>query len=163
MKFASVRVVTSDVETLRDFYALLTGVPAIDLAPGFAEIRLQGCTLAISSEDLINKLNGGAIVPGSNRSSMIELEVNDVETLKTRIVATNLAEIVQQPTLMPWGNQSMLVRDPDGAFAKIAAPISSVPTVLRLSCAMSPVRRPSLSTAEMAFSIFVASSIMPNE
>lgn len=119
MKFASLRVVTSDVETLRDFYAALTGVAAIDLAPGFAEIRLSGCTLAISSEDLVNKLNGGAIVPGSNRSSMIELEVDDVEAIKTRIVSTNLAEIVQQPTLMPWGNQSMLLRDPDGAIVNL--------------------------------------------
>lgn len=119
MKFASLRVVTSDVETLRDFYVALTGVAAIDLAPGFAEIRLGGCTLAISSEDLINKLNGRAIAPGSNRSSMIELEVDDVEMIKTRIVSTNLAEIVQQPTLMPWGNQSMLVRDPDGAIVNL--------------------------------------------
>ena len=119
MKFASLRVVTSDVETLRDFYAALTEVAATDLAPGFAEIRLEGCTLAISSEDLINKLNGGAIVPGYNRSSMIELEVDDVETIKTRIVSTNLAEIVQQPTLMPWGNQSMLLRDPDGAIVNL--------------------------------------------
>ena len=119
MKFASLRVVTSDVETLRDFYVALTGIAAINLAPGFAEIRLPGCTLAISSEDLINKLNGGAIVPGSNRSSMIELEVDDVEAIQTRIVSTKLAEIVQQPTLMPWGNQSMLVRDPDGAIVNL--------------------------------------------
>ena len=28
-------------------------------------------------------------------------------------------EIVQQPTVMPWGNVSMLLRDPDGAIINI--------------------------------------------
>ena len=119
MKFASVRVVTGDVAALKGFYAALTGVEPTDLAPGFAEIRLDGCTLAISSEDIINKVNGGAIVPGSNRSAMIELQVEDVEAVRARVADGALAEIVQPPTMMPWGNQSMLLRDPDGSIINI--------------------------------------------
>ena len=119
MKFASIRVVTGDVTALKAFYAALTGVDPTDLAPGFAEIRLDGCTLAISSEDIINKLNGGAIVPRSNRSAMIELEVDDVEAVRASVADGALAEIVQPPTVMPWGNHSMLLRDPDGAIVNI--------------------------------------------
>ena len=119
MKFASIRVVTGDVTALKAFYAALTGVDPTDLAPGFAEIRLDGCTLAISSEDIINKLNGGAIVPRSNRSAMIELEVDDVEAVRARVADGALAEIVQPPTVLPWGNHSMLLRDPDGAIVNI--------------------------------------------
>lgn len=119
MKFASIRVVTGDVTALKAFYAALTGVDPTDLAPGFAEIRLDGCTLAISSEDIINKLNGGAIVPRSNRSAMIELEVDDVEAVRATVADGALAEIVQPPTVMPWGNDSMLLRDPDGAIVNI--------------------------------------------
>ncbi|HTO27396.1 MAG TPA: VOC family protein [Devosia sp.] len=119
MKFASIRVVTADVAALKNFYAALTGVEPTDLAPGFAEIRLQGCTLAISSQDIIDKVNGGAIVPRSNRSSMMELEVDDVEAIRARVVDGALAEIVQPPTVMPWGNNSMLLRDPDGAIVNI--------------------------------------------
>ncbi|QQR36676.1 VOC family protein [Devosia oryziradicis] len=119
MKFVSIRVVTGDVTALKVFYAALTGVEPTDLAPGFAEIRLDGCTLAISSEDIINKLNGGAIVPRSNRSAMIELEVDDVEAVRARVADGALAEIVQPPTAMPWGNDSMLLRDPDGAIVNI--------------------------------------------
>ena len=119
MKFVSIRVVTGDVTALKVFYAALTGVDPTDLAPGFAEIRLDGCTLAISSEDIINKLNGGAIVPRSNRSAMIELEVDDVEAVRARVADGALAEIVQPPTVLPWGNHSMLLRDPDGAIVNI--------------------------------------------
>ena len=101
------------------FYAALTGVEPTDLAPGFSEIRLEGCTLAISSEELINTLNGGAIVPRSNRSAMIELQVDDVEEVRAKVADGALAEIVQPPTVMPWGNHSMLLRDPDGAIVNI--------------------------------------------
>lgn len=119
MKFASIRVVTSDVEILKTFYAALTGLAPVDLAPGFCEFRLEGCTLAISSQEIIDKVNGGVIIPRSNRSSMIELEVDDVEVIRTRFAGSGLGEIVQQPTVMPWGNVSMLLRDPDGAIINI--------------------------------------------
>lgn len=118
MRFASVRVVTNDVQTLKTFYSKLTGIAPTDLAPGFSEIRLEGCTLAISSTEIIDKVNGGVIVPGANRSSMIELEVDDVEAVKALMTAEGGA-IVQQPTTMPWGNVSMLLRDPDGAVVNI--------------------------------------------
>jgi len=116
MRFASVRVVTGDVDALKAFYSKLTGTAPTDLAPGFSEIRLDGCTLAISSTEIIDKVNGGAIVPGANRSSMIELEVGDVEAVRAQIAPE---AIVQQPTTMPWGNISMLLRDPDGAVVNI--------------------------------------------
>lgn len=116
MRFASVRVVTGDVDALKTFYSKLTGIAPTDLAPGFSEIRLEGCTLAISSTEIIDKVNGGAIVPGANRSSMIELEVGDVEAIRAQIAPE---AIVQQPTTMPWGNVSMLLRDPDGAVVNI--------------------------------------------
>jgi uncharacterized glyoxalase superfamily protein PhnB len=117
VKFASVRVVTDQFDPLVEFYARLTDVEPTRLAPGFAEIRLDGCTLAISSRDIIERVNGGAIVPKANRSSMLEFEVDDVDGLLAR--ASLLAEVVQPPTTMPWGNRSMLLRDPDGAIINI--------------------------------------------
>jgi uncharacterized glyoxalase superfamily protein PhnB len=117
VKFASVRVVTDQLDPLVEFYARLTDVEPTRLAPGFAEIRLDGCTLAISSRDIIERVNGGAIVPKANRSSMLEFEVDDVDGLLAR--ASLLAEVVQPPTTMPWGNRSMLLRDPDGAIINI--------------------------------------------
>ena len=117
MKFASVRVVTDQFDALVGYYAKLTDTQPTRLAPGFAEIRLEGCTLAISSREIIERVNGGAIVPNANRSLMLELQVADVDGLVERAAA--LGDIVQQPTTMPWGNRSMLLRDPDGAIVNI--------------------------------------------
>ena len=120
MRFASVRVATGQFDVLVAFYARLAEVEAAHLAPGFAEIRLAGVTLAISSSELIERFNGGAIVPAANRSAMLELEVDDVEAVAARVEALG-AEIVQPPTTMPWANRSMLLRDPDGAIVNIFA------------------------------------------
>jgi uncharacterized glyoxalase superfamily protein PhnB len=118
MKFASVRVVTAQFDTLVEFYSRLTEIAPTHLAPGFAEIRLPGATLAISGEEIINRVNGGAIVPRSNRSMMLELQVDDVAATLARL-GDGFAEIVQPATTMPWGNVSLLLRDPDGAIVNI--------------------------------------------
>ena len=118
MRFASVRVATADFDRLVAFYAELAGIEPNHLAPGFAEVRLPGCTLAISHRDLIDRLNGGAVVPRANRSLMLEFETDDVEAVATRARAAG-TEIVQPPTKMPWGNISLLLRDPDGAIVNV--------------------------------------------
>ena len=120
MRFASIRVVTDQFDVLVEFYARLAEVEAVRRAPGFAEIPLDGATLAISSTELIDRFNGGAIVPAANRSAMLEFEVDDVGAVAAR-AGTIGAEIVQPPTTMPWGNRSMLLRDPDGAIVNIFA------------------------------------------
>ena len=117
MKFASVRLVTNDVERLAAFYASLSGVPAVHLADGFAEVRLRGATLAISVEQLIQRFNAGAAPAAANRSAILEFEVEDVEVVRSSLGSA--AEVVQEPTLMPWGNRSLLLRDPDGSLVNV--------------------------------------------
>ncbi len=58
MKFASVRVVTQDLEGLVEFYRKLSGIEAARPADGFAEMQFEGAVLAISSEYLIKLLLG---------------------------------------------------------------------------------------------------------
>ncbi len=58
MKFASVRVVTQDLEGLVEFYRKLSGIEAARPADGFAEMQFEGAVLAISSEHLIKLLLG---------------------------------------------------------------------------------------------------------
>ena len=48
MQFASIRLVTNDIDRLVAFYTLVTGAEARRQAPAFAEFRLEGATLAIS-------------------------------------------------------------------------------------------------------------------
>ena len=117
MKFASVRLVTQQFEALVAFYARLSGTEATRLADGFAEIRLAGATLAISEEHLVQRFNAGAATAASNRSAILEFEVADVEETLARMEET--AEVVMRPTTMPWGNRSLLLRDPDGSLVNV--------------------------------------------
>jgi uncharacterized glyoxalase superfamily protein PhnB len=113
MKFASVRLVTSDLERLVSFYALLTGVTAVRLAPEFAELRLEGATVAISTEGPIRQFNAGVAVAAANRSAILEFQVADVDAVRARLGDAPL-DYVMPPTDMPWKNRSLLLRDPDG-------------------------------------------------
>ncbi len=117
MKFSSVRLVTRSFESLVSFYARLAGIEATRLADGFAELRLDGATLAISEQHLIERFNAGAATAAENRSAILEFEVADV--LETYAQVKDTAPIVMPPTLMPWGNHSLLIRDPDGNLVNV--------------------------------------------
>ena len=67
MKLASLRLVTHDLDRLAAFYASLTGVAATRLTPDFAEIRLAGVVLALSTERPIKQFNAGAAIAGNLR------------------------------------------------------------------------------------------------
>ncbi|NVH72172.1 VOC family protein [Paraburkholderia sp. JPY432] len=118
MKFASVRVVTPDLERLVEFYQRLSGIEAIGLADGFAEMRFEGSTLAISSEHLTKLFNAGAATAAADQSAILEFEVEDVDAVFERMNASG-TNIVMPTTLMPWGNRSLLLRDPDGNLVNI--------------------------------------------
>ena len=120
MKLASIRLVTGDIDRLIAFYADLTGVSAVRLAPAFAEIRTGGAVLAISSEQLVRQFNAGAAVAGANRSAIIEFQVDDVDAVLARLVSAK-ADVAMPPGDMPWGNRSMLLRDPDGNVVNVFA------------------------------------------
>lgn len=118
MKFASVRVVTADFDRLVAFYQRLSGLEAVHLADGFAEMRFEGSTLAISAEDLVKRFNAGAAIAAANRSAILEFEVKDVDAVFERMNVPGTS-IVMPTTLMPWGNRSLLLRDPDGNLVNV--------------------------------------------
>src|ERR1700758_4069654 len=118
MKFASVRVVTPDIERLIEFYQRLSGTEAVRLADGFAEIRFEVSTLAISTEHLIKLFNVGVATAAANQSAILEFEVEAVDAVFERMNASGTT-IVMPTTLMPWGNRSLLLRDPDGNLINI--------------------------------------------
>ncbi|MRW90463.1 VOC family protein [Duganella sp. FT80W] len=117
MKFSSVRLVTEQFEAVLAFYQNLSGVAPVRLADGFAELRQDGATLAISSQQLVARFNGGAAVAAANRSAILEFEVADVAAVLERLPAD--VAVVQPITRMPWGNLSLLVRDPEGSLVNV--------------------------------------------
>lgn len=112
MSFASVRIITDDLEGMVAFYERVTGQPAERPAPVFAQFSGPGGTLAIASTATVAIL-GGALTPATNRSVFIEFEVADVDGDFAGLQLGS-DDVVLEPTTMPWGNRSALVRDPDG-------------------------------------------------
>lgn len=112
MDFASVRIITDDLDRLVGFYELVLDVPAARPAPVFAEFRTSNAVLAIGSTATVAMLGDRAPRPGANASVILEFLVTDVDAEFARI-ETSLTDVVLAPTTMPWGNRSALFRDPD--------------------------------------------------
>ncbi|ANF33379.1 glyoxalase [Leifsonia xyli] len=119
MSFASIRIVTEDVERLAAFYERVLDRPAERPAPVFAQFAGEGATLAIASTATVAMLDG-AVGPAANRSVIVEFEVHDVDAEFERLGVAE-ADVVLPPTTMPWGNRSALVRDPDGNVVNLFA------------------------------------------
>lgn len=126
MHLVSVRVITGDVSRLVEFYEPLTGLAARWATDQFAEFVGPSCTLAIGSAETMTLFGApAAAVPGANRSAIIEFLVDDVDREYERL--TRLAidlDVVQRPTTMPWGNRSLLCRDPDGNLVNVFTPLT---------------------------------------
>jgi predicted enzyme related to lactoylglutathione lyase len=123
MDFVSIRVITADVTRLADFYEKATGIPANRLNENFAEVRTGHGTLAIGSTRTVAPLRPGAASAGANRSVIIEFLVDDVDRVH-RNLAGLVTDVVQEPTTMPWGNRSLLFRDPDGNLVNFFTPVT---------------------------------------
>ncbi|HEY9294267.1 MAG TPA: VOC family protein [Microlunatus sp.] len=125
--FVSVRIITGDVERLTRFFEHVTGVSAERPAPVFAELRTATGTIAIGAPATVSMLGANAPVPGPNGSTLIELRVTDVDQTWDRLCRSSpavVAEVVLEPADMPWGNRSMILRDPDGGLLNLFTPIT---------------------------------------
>jgi predicted enzyme related to lactoylglutathione lyase len=118
MNFASIRIITHDVDCLTSFYELVTGTAATRPAPVFAEFRTQTGTLAIASTATVASLGDRAPRPASNHSLIVEFLVDDVDAEFARLRDV-LDDIVMEPTTMPWGNRSTVFADPDGNLVNL--------------------------------------------
>jgi predicted enzyme related to lactoylglutathione lyase len=122
MDLASVRMISDDLEPVVRFYEQVTGVPAVWPAPVFAEVRLPSCTIAFGHTQTAQLFNNSAR-PADNHTVIIEFLVDDVDKEFERLKAF-VSEWVQEPTTMPWGNRSILFRDPDGNLINLFTPFT---------------------------------------
>jgi catechol 2,3-dioxygenase-like lactoylglutathione lyase family enzyme len=122
MDFVSARIITDDIKRLVQFYEDL-GLRAIRHTEEFAELSTSTCTLAIGSKRTMDLFGSRAAIPGSNHSLILEFHVRDVDEVYSRLGAY-LKDVVQAPTTQPWGNRSLLFRDPDGNLVNFFTPVS---------------------------------------
>lgn len=152
MNLVSIRIITDDVDASAAFYERISGVSATRLTPQFAEIRTPSGTLAIGHTATVALFGADAARPADNHTAIIEFLVDDVDatydrlrtagadgtagaagaagtgrtggTDRTGVARTDLV-FVQEPTTMPWGNRSLLLRDPDGTLVNLFTPVSA--------------------------------------
>jgi catechol 2,3-dioxygenase-like lactoylglutathione lyase family enzyme len=121
MKLAHARLVTNDVPGLTRFYQTITGMtPKGD--DRYVEFHAPAFTLAISSQRTIELHAAGATTAAANRSVILDFEVEDVDRERVRLNGI-VTDFVMEPTTQPWGNRSMLFRDPDGNLINVFAPV----------------------------------------
>ncbi|WP_327130533.1 VOC family protein [Streptomyces sp. NBC_01343] len=123
MDFVSIRIITGDVARLVDFYERATGVGANWSTEDFAELGTASATLAIAGTRTVPLFAPGAARPADHHSVIIEFLVDDVDRVHLNL-AGSTEDLVQEPTTMPWGNRSLLLRDPDGNLVNFFTPVT---------------------------------------
>jgi predicted enzyme related to lactoylglutathione lyase len=124
MNFVSMRLITDDIERLVGFYKEAIGLSPTWYTEDFAELATPSCTLAIGSKRTMDMFGAGAARPADNHSAIIEFRVDDVDTEYEKLKKA-ISDFVQPPTTQPWGNRSLLFRDPDGNLINFFAPVSA--------------------------------------
>ncbi|MEC3997893.1 VOC family protein [Actinacidiphila sp. DG2A-62] len=123
MDFVSIRVITGDVARLVAFYERATGARAAWATEDFAELRIGGATLAIAGTRTVPLFAPGSARPAENHSVITEFLVDDVDRVHQDLAGV-VTDVVAGPTTMPWGNRSLLVRDPDGNLVNFFTPVT---------------------------------------
>ncbi|VVJ20965.1 Uncharacterised protein [Amycolatopsis camponoti] len=126
VQLASVRVITDDLPRLVRFYEVLTGATPQYLTDDFVELVTPSATFALSAPERVAFITDNPPRAAANRTAIVEFVVEDVESLLARM-KTELGDgldVVQAPTMMPWGNMSVLIRDPEGSLVNLYTPVT---------------------------------------
>ncbi|MFJ9406751.1 VOC family protein [Streptomyces sp. NPDC101393] len=124
MDFVSIRIITGDVARLVEFYERATGVQAMWATEDFAELTTRHATLAIAGTRTVPLFAPGSARPAANHSVITEFLVDDVDRVHQDLTGF-VTDFVTEPTTMPWGNRSLLLRDPDGNLVNFFTPVTA--------------------------------------
>ena len=128
MELRQSRIVTDDVEGLAGFYASLLGVRAA-LNDYYVEIQAGPASVGFSKRRFTEYREAGSTA-GSGRQRrddiILDFEVDDVDAEYPRIAALGV-DWVMPPTTQPWGNRSMIFRDPAGNLINVFSGESGQP------------------------------------
>ena len=123
MDLVSIRMITDDLDRVIQFYEQVTGVEAVRYTPVFAELIMPSCTLAIGHTQTTQLFGEDSARPADNHTIIVEFRVDDVDSEYERLKPL-VSDWVQEPTTMPWGNRSILFRDPDGNLVNLFTPVT---------------------------------------
>jgi uncharacterized glyoxalase superfamily protein PhnB len=138
MELQQCRIVTDDVAGLAGFYARLLGAPTA-LNEYYVEIQAGPASVGFSRPRFTEYTETGTHAPAGARASrardaggrgagveapgrrdeiILDFVVDDVDAEYPRIAALGV-DWVMPPTTQPWGNRSMIFRDPAGNLVNV--------------------------------------------
>jgi predicted enzyme related to lactoylglutathione lyase len=118
MELVQCRMVTDDVEGLAGFYARLLAVSAT-LNGYYVEIPAGSASVGFSRRRFTEHQEAGGRSARVRRDGIIlDFGVGDVDAEYPRIAALGV-NWVMPPTTQPWGNRSMMFRDPAGNLVNV--------------------------------------------
>jgi predicted enzyme related to lactoylglutathione lyase len=122
MELVQSRIVTDEVPRLAGFYARLLGVP-VALNDYYVEVQAGPASVGFSWRRFTEYRDDDGRDPaaaGCQRRDEVILDflVDDVDAEYPRIAALGV-EWVMPPTTQPWGNRSMIFRDPAGNLINV--------------------------------------------
>ncbi|HEV2933240.1 MAG TPA: VOC family protein [Streptosporangiaceae bacterium] len=132
MDLVQCRIVTDDVAGLAGFYATLLGVPAA-LNEYYVEIQAGPASVGFSRRRFTEAdapcgrapggrapggCASGARASGRRDGIILDFVVEDVDAEYARIASLSV-DWVMLPTTQPWGNRSMIFRDPAGNLVNV--------------------------------------------
>ncbi|MFS0735031.1 VOC family protein [Microbacterium sp. 1P10UB] len=126
VQLASIRVITDDLAASVHFYRVLTGSTPQYLTDDFVEFVTPSATVALSTPERVAFITENTPRAGANNTAIIEFLVDDVDSLLSKLLDAfgDALDVVQKPTTMPWGNRSLLIRDPEGSLVNVYAPVT---------------------------------------
>jgi predicted enzyme related to lactoylglutathione lyase len=128
MELVQARLVTDNVETLAAFYASLVGAPValndyyVEVPAGPASVGFSRRRFTEYQED--PPLRRGRA--GRRDEVILDFLTDDVDAHYDRIDALD-AGWLMPPTTQPWGNRSMIFRDPGGNLVNVFSRTERVP------------------------------------
>ncbi|SFA57927.1 hypothetical protein SAMN04488511_11858 [Pedobacter suwonensis] len=126
INLVSIRIITEDVSKMLEFYEQIIQIKGVRFTEDFAELQTAYVTLAIGSTRTLQFFGGTEVAKAAkNRSAIIEFITDDVDRIYQERSGFLATYLVQEPTTMPWGNRSLLFRDPDGNLVNFFTPVST--------------------------------------
>lgn len=124
MNLVSIRMITADVRRLARFCEQLAGISVTMYTEDVGELKTAACTLVMGSTCTLQLFGGDVPGPAENHTVIVEFRAGDVHAEHRTLTEPIGDSLVQEPTTMPWGNGSLLFRDPDGNLVKFFTPTS---------------------------------------
>ena len=119
MELVQARLVTEDVACLADFYARLVGAK-VALNEYYVEVPTCTASVGLCRRQYTEHRDCGGEPAGRTCRDelMLDFMTADVDAEHQRIAELNV-EWVMPVTTQPWGNRSMIFRDPRGNLVNV--------------------------------------------